>query len=459
MSATASGYVRESWNEHSNFSTALAVGEGLDSEHVVFRLHRQVVIYGRVTDEHGEPVRHARVMLFRADIPSHHGNKFGTGDMQTDDLGEYRFAHLLAGKYFVTVETRPWWAQHGVSAQTASTSARRTQPTSNPMLDVVYPVTYYPGVTNANAAGELNLKAGEIAEANITLQSVPALHIRLTNLPESVNVGASGTIFGTYVMEYPTMIAAVAPGEIEVAGVPPGEVTLRITENRSHNEEMRTIKLNANGDETVDGRSVGTVNISGRVVIPDENLEITRAVAVVILVREDGQAIASPVKTDGTITFPPQETGTFRVTANGTDSEALYVGSIVAEGAQVNGDRLTVSEAGEVRLTVKMQRGMAQVTGMAKLDGKPAPGVLVVAIPQKGDVDDDSRVDQSDSDGTFTLSQLQPGKYELLALEDGFDVDWTSEEVRKMYREKAQVVDIGASEQKNVEVEVKVKKP
>src|SRR5271169_1953116 len=62
--ATAQGYVRQGYNQHGGFQTAIAVGSELDSGHVIFPLHRQVIITGRVSDEHGEAVRQAQVMLF-----------------------------------------------------------------------------------------------------------------------------------------------------------------------------------------------------------------------------------------------------------------------------------------------------------------------------------------------------------------------------------------------------------
>jgi hypothetical protein len=115
LSAQARGYVREAFDQHGAFSTAIAVGPGLDSEHLVFRLHPQAVIHGRVTDEHGDPVRHAAVQLFANSNAQGMRANFVQTQAQTDDLGEYRFAHLLVGKYLVVVQAQPWYAQTGLA--------------------------------------------------------------------------------------------------------------------------------------------------------------------------------------------------------------------------------------------------------------------------------------------------------------------------------------------------------
>jgi hypothetical protein len=67
---------------------------------------------------------------------------------------------------------------------------------------VVYPIAFYPGVTDENSSTALVLNAGEREEANITLQAVPATHLRVTTVKNegvtSFGVGASRRVFGTF---------------------------------------------------------------------------------------------------------------------------------------------------------------------------------------------------------------------------------------------------------------------
>src|SRR5262249_2806858 len=195
ISAAAPGYVREAYNQHGAYSTAIVTGDGQDSEHLVFRLHAQALIYGRVSDERGEAVRGAQVQLFAIERQKGSHAKYVRGQTQTNDLGEYRFPRLLPGKYYLAVQARPLYAEtqvfvrrqfdgqtvqnDGSSEAIIATGDGRSFSISepkadfDPLLDVVYPATFYPGVTDERSSTELVLEAGEKQEANITLQAVP----------------------------------------------------------------------------------------------------------------------------------------------------------------------------------------------------------------------------------------------------------------------------------------------
>src|SRR6266576_3166197 len=73
---------------------------------------------------------------------------------------------------------------------------------SDPILDVVYPITFYPGVTDEGSSAGLVLSAGEKQEANITLRAVPATRLRLTAVNNeagtSFGVDAGQRVFGTF---------------------------------------------------------------------------------------------------------------------------------------------------------------------------------------------------------------------------------------------------------------------
>lgn len=59
--------------------------------------------------------------------------------------------------------------------------------------------------------------------------------------------------------------------------------------------------------------------------------------------------------------------------------------------------------------------------------------------PETGqNLEEDYRLDQSDSDRTFALGGILTGKYSLLAIEDGWDLEWTNATVLKPYLRKGQ---------------------
>jgi hypothetical protein len=52
------------------------------------------------------------------------------------------------------------------------------------------------------------------------------------------------------------------------------------------------------------------------------------------------------------------------------------------------------------------------------------------------------RLDQSDTDGSFTLASVVPGKYMLMAIQDGWQLEWTAPDVIKKMRGHGQSLEV-----------------
>ena len=470
LNATATGYVKEAYNQHGSFSTGIAVRTGLDSEHVVFKLHRQAAIYGRVTDERGDAVRRARVMLFSEGVQYGKHAVAVQREIETNDLGAYRFAHLLPGNYYVGVAARPWWAQASVKyqsrVQTENTNAFATAPSGqngeDPTFDVVYPFTYFAGATEDAGATPLLAKAGDAIEANVQLTAVPAVHVLLTNMDaykrrgQNPNVFAVQKPFGAAVVPINNVNSTeIAAGVYEVGGLPPGEVRLSVNSGGESEWDSHGMRLNAVDGERVDATARATTSIvSGVVVLADGSKE--EMLGEITLHGEEG-ASSTKLEKDGTFRMPALDEGTYEVAVN-TRRRGNYVAKVTGIGAKVSGRAVKIEGAGEVRLTVTVGRGLGQVEGAVKIDGKPTAGVMVLMVPEvvgspTEDFEELTRMDQSDSDGTFTLRSVVPGKYVLMAIQDGWDLEWKQEGVLGAYREKGMKVAVAAAEEKSVEVE------
>jgi len=59
--------------------------------------------------------------------------------------------------------------------------------------------------------------------------------------------------------------------------------------------------------------------------------------------------------------------------------------------------------------------------------------MVVLAPRQLAALEGLARRDQSDSDGSFVLHDVVPGQYTLIAIEDGWVLDWTDPEVIRRY--------------------------
>ena len=468
LRAAATGYLDEAYNQHGAFSVAIVTGEGQDTEHLIFRLHPQAVISGRVTDEHGEPVRSAQVALFASDLMRGSHAKFMRAQTQTNDLGEYRFAHLAPDKYYLAVQALPWYAQSRLSARMGqdpgslgnggpSLSVSGPGVDSDPILDVVYPITFYPGVTDERSSAGLVLRAGEKEEANITLEAVAATHLRLTGLNSdaatSFGVGASQRVFGTFSFGLNEVFGQVAPGEYELAGLPPGELTLIVTTNKANEWTSRSIEVDSRSPGTMDGAALSaTAKVAGRVFLPGAKAARGGSLSLMSTSATTLPGVTTRLEEDGTFSFSSMQPGTYRIQVNLPPGD-YYVQKVVAKEAKTSGREIVIAGGNEVDLTVTLGQGQGQVTGVVQLEGKPAAGVLVLLVPESGqEMEEDSRMDESDSDGTFSLGGILPGDYVLLAIKDGWDLEWSNSDVLRPYLSAGQKMSIAANQSVKVTV-------
>ena len=82
-----------------------------------------------------------------------------------------------------------------------------------------------------------------------------------------------------------------------------------------------------------------------------------------------------------------------------------------------------------------------RVEGVATRARKAVAGAMVVLIPKHPEENRDRfRRDQSDLDGSFLLQSVIPGTYTVIAIADGWDLDWSRPGVIAKYAGHAQTV-------------------
>ena len=165
-------------------------------------------------------------------------------------------------------------------------------------------------------------------------------------------------------------------------------------------------------------------------------------------------AVSRKLRKDRTFSYPAVEADTYEVRVNLGRADEEYVERVTATGAKASGREVKIEGAGDVQLVIRMGKGLGQVMGVVNVGGKPEAGVMVVLMPEsRENVEKDTRMDQSDSDGTFTLAGIVPGKYVLMAIVDGWDLKWAEEGVLEPYWKNGQRMEIAANEMKKVTVE------
>ena len=85
-------------------------------------------------------------------------------------------------------------------------------------------------------------------------------------------------------------------------------------------------------------------------------------------------------------------------------------------------------------LSVNLVAGSGVVEGVAERSGKGVAGAMVVLMPKDPENNHDRfRRDQSDLDGSFSLQNVIPGTYTVVAIADDWDLDWSRAPVISSY--------------------------
>ncbi len=443
------GFISAAYDQHEQYSTAIVTGAGLDTEALVLRLAPDAVIAGKVLDEVGEPVRHAVVTLYYEDHSSGVGQIRQGRTAQTDDLGEYELTPLRPGTYFLSASGRPWYAVHPRSEPTHSKSNQQTEPqaTADRSLDVAYPVTYYPDVVDVESALPIPIRGGEQVQADFHLNPVPSLRLlfRLTDAGNGYFVPQlRQPAFDDYTSLQTGGTRFVSPGLVEVTGVPAGRYDVHLS-GPGQSLQMDGVDLTKDGEE-IDTSKAGAVasvkfsmRVPGEAVLPPSLTVGLRSGARVV-------GVAQPVDSKGEAELQQIASGRYEVAVWG--GERTYsISRISAEGAEITGHTLTVAAGSSPSVSLVLVSGSVEVRGTVTRAGKGFAGAMVVLLPKNPELDRDLfRRDQSDLDGTFALRDVVPGSYTLLAIDNGWELDWARPGVIAAYMKGGRRVEVGNQE-------------
>jgi hypothetical protein len=412
--AQRKGYLTEAFDEHGPYSTAIAVGPRLRSDNLVFRLHRDASISGRITDEGIEAVRDARVLLFQETIFNGRRSIEFRAHVYTNDEGDYYFNHLPPGKYFVILSEKPWYARRA-DRKTSADSGENNETVANyekhgSSLDVAYPITYYPGSPDAEAAAPIVLSAGDRFAASLDLHALPAPQV---HLPSD---SGSDIALHAYISEHLAGRSNVPAG----AGTATGKKQefVRIS---------GVVKLDP----------AGSLSSPGRVVVRDQ---------------QSGRQFSEQISTQGRFQII-LSAGTYDLSAV---AGSFVLVSVASPTFRVSGQTVEIiSGADFPQLTLMLSQNVGQINGVTLNDGTPTAGVMILLVPE--DTVHNAplfRFCQSDSDGTFTLPSVVPGNYTILAIQDGWDIEWANAEVLKRYLTQGSVVHVEPKGRYDIKVKI-----
>lgn len=427
------GYLTRSYDQHEVFSTAIVTGGALDTEHLVLKLLPNAYIVGKILDENGDPVRRANVMLYRV------AHEEGTSEVQqsrtdnTDDLGAYELGPVPPGTYFVTARATPWYAftpprgdKNGPSMQV------------DPAVDSAYPLSYYGDTSDPDSATPIQVRGGDRVQADIHLAPVPSRHFLIRvpqgSFPQVQEIGLGGETRGVQANLQPTEpgiwdLSGLGPGKYQLSIVGPGGSTVSDLSAMAEDQEIDATAAAPLGSVNI------TVQVAGQITAPDQvwvGLRVPRGI-LRYLGLSDSKGVGH---------FQGVAAGRYEVVA--WDRRGRFALShLAATGGQLAGAAVELGAGSTANIAVTLTRGRATIEGIAKREDQAIAGAMVVLVPDNLDEHLDLiRRDQTDFDGTFTLNAVVPGKYTLLAIENGWDLDWSSLGVLAPYLKRGLKVNV-----------------
>ena len=441
------GFIPAFYDEHEGFSTAIVTGAGLDTEHLVLRLDPSAMLSGKILDELGEPVRQATVSLYRENRQVGVGRIIKFRVSMTDDQGAYEFSNLDAGSYFVSATAKPWYALHTVSSRQPGSESLPAAVDQS--LDVAYAITYYGDATEPDDATPIPVRGGDHLQADIHLNPVPALHL-IFHAPEN---GANG--FTMPMLQKPSFdgmemvqsdgMSQVSAGVFEMTGVAPGRYSVR-TPEAGRGAEANEVDITTNGQEldmsTAQRASTvkATIQVLGEATLPPQ---------IEVALRNSKMRIVAwqEMDTKGEVVFQDLAPGKYDVLA-GSRPKAYSVARMSSESGVIAGHTLNVTAGASMAITLSLVGGTVNVEGFARRAGKATSGAMVVLVPKNPESNRELfRRDQSDQDGSFLLRSVIPGSYTIVAIENGWDLDWSRPGVIEHYAKQGQTITVSGQTQ------------
>lgn len=428
------GYLTAAFDEHEAYSSAIVTGEGQDAAHIPFHLDPEAKMHGIITDDAGEPVENATVVLLRRTKDGGFGDRLiHMRPTQTDDAGEFELWNLYPGDYYVAVTASPWYALHPTALEQTSVASDQ-QRASVVALDVAYPITWYDGTADEQGAATIHLAPGDTGEANVSLHAVPALHL-MVHLPgESASQQNFATLQRSLMGESglaPDLSSRPGPpgsDTVEFTGVTPGHYTV------SWGEPAHLADIDSSDSQEIDlAAGTATANIQLQFKMADgspvsKDLRIFMAEA-----RAHNHSFTGTVDDKGLARFASVPPGRWVIDAT-TKDNVVYGVTAIQSGGKVSTDDLFDIAGQHASATVLLVEGKTRIDGLAFQNGKGKPGIMIVLVPKDSDAHmPNYGRDQSDSDGSFSLPSVVPGDYTVVAIQDGWGLEFFRSDIIARY--------------------------
>jgi hypothetical protein len=462
LSARKEGYAQQFFQGRElGLSTAVVLGPGLGADGIVFEMHTPATLSGTVSDENGDPVR-GQVYLFEKGVFLGRTGFRRAGQQQMKARGEFLFDQLHRGTYFVAVTGRPWFADGATIMRRMVEAQLEPLPVGN---NAAFPITYYAGATDPDGAVPIDLREGGEAKIQIALHSEPTVRVTIdlgtegdAGGPQQPQTGANFSVTG--LGGAPIMVDGMfnnSNGQIMVLGLVRGRYQVsahRFMRGKQENLGTRTVDLHADG--RIDLSSLAKTEISGHLTM-EQGAPPRQTLTVYLTDVNAGAGSLARVQPDGSFVFenPPSSAGSYELRLTG--AQGVHLKTVGVTGARYEYGRLEVGEAAKVQLSLTASGDATKVEGLALKSNRVYAGALVLLIAEDPKQPVPVYRDQSDGDGSFELVGVVPGRYRLLAIDNGVDLPYLEPKAMQPYLATAQNFEIGPQGVASVKVAVQTR--
>jgi hypothetical protein len=314
--------------------------------------------------------------------------------------------------------------------------------------DVAFPATFYQ-VSRIWIGVQIALNEGQDFTADFVLNSVPALRVRVNDINGDPKNPTTPTlqqkVFGTEI-QHTWLRQIQVENSTEIRGVPPGNYVLEIESMPSgdpNRRSTRALPLQLTADAEVDPESAPSVVPIHGMVRMEGGVNLQEQVFVRLWNGRTDEELDSRTGDKGQIQFDTDTLTPGIYSVYAMTGQNSTMSSLKATGAQVAGQTIQITGGKPVELEIEMSSALSRISGMARRDGKPAAGVMILLVPENPDINlPKFRRDQSDSDGTFELLDVVPGRYRMLAIDDAWDLEWGNASLLKKRLEHAEKIEL-----------------
>lgn len=413
------------------------------------------VIHGRIVDEQGEPIEgldvQARPRFGRVSEMNRSADRTAT----TNEAGEYRIAGLTAGSYYLLETTK---SVRGYEAML--TTVRRVK--------TGVPINFYPGVLEAAQAAAIRVRPGSSQQIDWRISHQPLYQVsgRVQTRGGSANllIGLLSSYSDqnfTLAMAGPDgsfVLPAVAPGAYAVAAIDMGneepakaQIAVKMITVKANVQDLvlqvlpvTRIPIRFREEYTHESNSEPSAES------PPASIEFLRVdlpfeVAAKLTEQQSGW---NAQKKELQVLLEP---GAFRIQIQA--SPKIYVASAMTGHTDLLKENLVVAPGSEAEpIELVLRDDAAYLSGTVRHDGKAAPG-RVVLLPENAPRQ--AAIISADAGGRFSFQELAPGRYFLLALGNGTEIDLEDEGTLRRIQSQGEAVELQADGRASVELELK----